>query len=571
MEYRKILLYFAVLFVAFSLWTAWLHDHAPAVSPNKTEVSPQSAVPSTAGMTNAPANIAPVAAETSAAQAVPQDGAAGLTPVPPERLINVRTDVLDVTIDTLGGNIVNVKLPNYPNDIKTPKDPVTLLTSDPNGYYVAQSGITGRQGPDTAAGQVQYKTSQNNYTLVDGENEVAVNLTWQNKNGIDVTKTFRFTRDNYAIHVDYAIQNKSDKPWAGNIYGQIRRKPPIQPGGLFHISNYIGASISSPEKPYQKISFSHMEKEGVNENILGGWLAMQQRYFLSAWVPNQQQNNHYYSNVDSNGIYTVGFIGPSITVPPKGDFKTTTSFYAGPELENQLKAVAPNLDLTIDYGWLWWISVIIFWVMERIHRVVGNWGWSIVLVTVLIKILFYKFSEISYRSMAKMRLLQPKMEALKQRYGDDKAKLSQATMELYRKEKINPLGGCLPIIVQIPVFIALYYVLIESVQLRQAPFIFWIHDLSAHDPYFVLPILMGISMFVQQKLNPTPPDPVQARVMQLLPVMFTIFFFTFPSGLVLYWLTNNVLSILQQWHITRNIEKKIEVTIEKKILHRDKK
>ncbi len=570
MEYRKILLYFALLFVAFSLWTAWLHDHAPSISVTQPSVAPISTVPSTTSAATATA-IAPTAPTATAARTVPQDGASLLNPLPAERLISVHTDVLEAKIDTLGGNIVEVKLPKYPNNLKTPNIPVTLLNNDPNTYYVAQSGITGPQGPDTSAGQVQYKSSQNDYILANGENELDVNLTWQNKKGITVTKTFRFMRNDYAVHVDYAVQNKSGTPWSGNIYGQIRRKPPVQPGGMFHISNYIGASISSSEKPYQKISFSRLQKEGIDENILGGWLAMQQRYFLSAWVPNQQQNNHYYSNVDSNGVYTVGFVGPTISVPPKGNFKTTTSFYAGPELENQLKAVAPNLDLTIDYGWLWWISVIIFWVMERIHRVVGNWGWSIVLVTVLIKILFYKFSEISFRSMAKMRQLQPKIEELKQRYGDDKQKLSQATMELYRKEKINPLGGCLPIIVQIPVFIALYYVLIESVQLRQAPFIFWIKDLSAHDPYFVLPILMGISMFVQQKLNPTMPDPVQARVMRLLPVMFTIFFFTFPSGLVLYWLTNNVLSILQQWHITRNIEKKIETAIEKKIFHKDKK
>lgn len=568
MDSKRLILYFALAFVVFSLWTSWLKDYpaAPAAQPTTESAATTPSAP--APVTTAA--VVPIAP----AQAAPEAPASA----PSSRLVEVNTDVLNVKIDTLGGNIVSVSLPQYPDKVKS-KDPVVILNENPDTYYVAQTGITGPQGPDTAQGQVQYKADQTSYTLQPGQNELAVNLTYKNPQGLTVTKVFRFQRDDYAIHVDYNVENHSDTAWSGNIYSQIRRKAEPK-RAMFQFSTYNGAAISSPENPYQKISYSKMNDENLNQSIRGGWLAMQQRYFLSAWAPNQQQTNQYYTSVDANKIYTIGYIGPTITVPAAQKFNTTTTLYVGPELEDRLKTVAPHLDLTIDFGWLWWLSIPILWVMEKIHKVVGNWGWSIVLVTLLIKLLFYKFSEMSYRSMAKMRQLQPKIAQLKEKYGDDRQKMSQATMELYRKEKVNPLGGCLPILVQIPVFIALYYVLIEAVQLRQAPWILWINDLSARDPYFILPVLMGISMFFQQRLNPAPPDPVQARVMQLMPVMFTIFFATFPSGLVLYWLTNNVLSILQQWHITRSIERKvvqkakqIEHKIEEKFEHKkpDKK
>jgi YidC/Oxa1 family membrane protein insertase len=558
MDYRRLILYFALAFVAFSLWTAWLKDYPSAPSaPAAVEAPQQQVVPSVSSQ----APNVPVPPQTPQATAA---AAPVLSQTPTERVVDVKTDVLDVKIDTLGGDIVQVALPNYPAEVRTPHVPVTLLNDSPETFYVAQSGVTGPQGPDVPQGQVQYKAEQTSYTLPEGKDQLDVKLTWQNKQGLTLSKIFRFTRGRYAIHVDYDIQNNSSKPWSGNVYAQIKRREPPSAGGLFRFSTFTGAAISSPEKPYQKISFSKMNDTNLSQNIRGGWLAMQQRYFVSVWIPNQQQTNYFFTRANPDKIFTIGFVGPTVTVAPKSHFSTTTTFFAGPALEDQLKGLAPHLELIIDFGWLWWLAIPILWVMERIYRVVGNWGWSIVLVTILIKAIFYKLSEISYRSMAKMRQLQPKMEQLKQRYGDDRAKLSQATMELYRKEKVNPLGGCLPIIVQIPVFIALYYVLIESVQLRHAPFILWIHDLSARDPYFILPILMGLSMYFQQRLNPAPPDPVQARVMQLMPLIFTIFFLTFPAGLVLYWLTNNVLSILQQWHIMRRIETKIESKFEKR-------
>lgn len=569
MDSKRLLLYFALAFVVFSLWTSWLKDYPaqPTTEPNTASATN----PADNVATTVPAaTTAPTTSATAPVPTAPQT-TANPNQTPAGRLIDVHTDVLNAQIDTLGGNIVNVSLAKYPAAVKS-KDPVVILNENPDTYYVAQTGVTGPQGPDTPQGQVQYKADQTSYTLQPDQDQLAVNLTWKNPEGLTITKTFRFQRDDYAMHVDYGIQNQSKSAWSGNIFGQIRHKAEPK-HTMFQFSTYNGGAISSPDKPYQKISYSKMNDENLNQTIRGGWLAMQQRYFLSAWVPNQQQANQYYTSVDSNQIYTVGYIGQTINVPPGGQFNTTTTLYVGPELEDRLKAVANHLDLTIDFGWLWWISIPILWVMEKIHRVVGNWGWSIVLVTLLIKLLFYKFSEMSYRSMAKMRQLQPKLAELKTKYGDDRQKISQATMELYRKEKVNPLGGCLPILVQIPVFIALYYVLIESVQLRQAPWIFWIQDLSARDPYFILPVLMGISMFVQQRLNPAPPDPMQAKIMQLMPLMFTIFFMTFPSGLVLYWLTNNCLSILQQWHITRSLEKKVAEKfhkIEDKLEHRKK-
>lgn len=558
MDYRRLILYFALAFIAFSLWSNWLKDYPTVTTAPSTTDANVTTLPSaaTASVAISTTTVPP----PSVTEAVTTQKSAR---VPEARMITVNTDLFQIKIDTLGGNIISLGLLKYPAAVKS-KQPSTLLTDEPTHYYVTQTGLTGPEGPDTSKGPVQYQTTQSTYTMADHQNTLKVDLTWRDPDGLLITKTFQFQRDDYAIPVLYTIDNRSARDWSGSVYAQIQQKPQPKQGWL-QISTYTGGAISSPEKPYQKISYRAMEKENVNTNIHGGWLAIQQRYFLSAWVPNQQQNNHYYSGVDANKIYTLGYLGPTLNVPAGQKFSTTTTLYAGPELEDRLKAIAPHLDLTIDFGWLWWLSIPILWVMQQIHKVVGNWGWAIILVTLFIKLLFYKFSEMSYRSMARMRQLQPKLIQLKERYGNDRAKMSQATMELYRKEKVNPLGGCLPILVQIPVFIALYYVLIESVQLRQAPFMFWIHDLSAKDPYFILPILMGISMWIQQKLNPQPPDPMQAKVMQLMPIMFTLFFFTFPSGLVLYWLTNNVLSILQQWHITRNLEKKVLYKIEEKL------
>jgi YidC/Oxa1 family membrane protein insertase len=319
---------------------------------------------------------------------------------------------------------------------------------------------------------------------------------------------------------------------------------------MFHVGSYTGASFSNPGKTrFQKVSFTDMGKANLNLDVKGGWIAMQEHYFLSAWVPNTESENKFYT-LASNGDYTIGAVSQPITIKPQELKDIGSKLYIGPEITSVLKDIAPSLDLTVDYGMLWFVSSLLFSIMKSIHGVIGNWGWSIVLVTVLIKLAFYRLSATSYKSMAGMRKLQPKLQALRERYGDDKAKISQATMELYRQEKVNPLGGCLPIVIQIPVFIALYWVLLESVELRQAPFMFWIKDLASADPYHVLPLIMGATMLIQQKLNPAPPDPMQAKVMMFLPILFTGLFWGFPAGLVLYWIVNNTLSIMQQWYIT---------------------
>ena len=314
------------------------------------------------------------------------------------------------------------------------------------------------------------------------------------------------------------------------------------------------AAVSSPDKRYEKIPFDDMAQQDISRDVPGGWAAMIQHYFISAWIPPRDATNHFYTKALPGERYLVGLAGPTREVAPGSVADLGLELYMGPKNQDRLAQIADGLDLTVDYGWLWFIAQPLFWLLKWLHKLVGNWGWAIVLVTVLIKLAFYHLSATSYRSMANMRRMAPRLQSLKERYGDDKQRLNQAMMELYKKEKINPLGGCLPILVQIPVFIALYWVLLESVEMRQAPFILWIEDLSIKDPYFVLPLIMGVSMYIQQKLNPAPPDPMQAKIMMSLPFVFTIFFAFFPSGLVLYWVVNNILSISQQWYITRKIE-----------------
>lgn len=550
MELIRAFLIGAVCLLGFMLWQAWENDYASKV----TLTQPTNAV------TNASSSTATQSTSTQTISAPTATAAHG-------QLIQVHTDVLDVVIDTVGGNIVEAKLLNYPQKSDgSQKEPFELLNTRPATFYVAQSGLLGEGGPDTLKGQAIYSTKKTNYQLNQDQKELTVDLTWQSKNGIVVHKQFIFTRDDYAIKVNYQIDNRSNKPWIGQLYSQLQlKKPPAPEHSLFGINpSYIGGAISSSQKPYEKISFDKMAENNLNIAIQGGWLAMQQHYFLSAWIPNKTETFNYYSHKDNGDLYTLGMLGPLTAVQPGAQTMFSAKLYTGPEIMDRLAAVAPNLNLTIDYGILWFISIAIFWLLKHIYQFIGNWGWSIVLVTFFIKLLFYQLSAKSYRSMAAMRKLQPKLTFLKERYGEDRQKLTQETMALYKKEKINPLGGCLPIIVQIPVFIALYWVLLESVELRQAPFILWIKDLSTKDPYYVLPVLMGITMFVQQKLNPPPPDPMQAKMMQFLPIFFTFLFISFPAGLVLYWVVNNSLSILQQWYVMRSCEAQTAKEIEDK-------
>lgn len=546
MELLRVILLGALLLVSFSLWNAWQKDYPPQ------KLAQQSS-----------STLSSPATKTKAVPVATAAPTTGVTPTRSEQIIHVKTDVLDVAIDLNGGNIIQAKLLQYPKDSGKFSEPFLLLNNNPELFYVAQSGLISERGPDSAQGtkSALYRATQKHYTLASGQGEMIIDLVWKGKDGLVITKYYKFKKGDYAIDVNYLVDNATNQPWAGQLYTQIERKKPASESGSFlnfNISAYTGAAISSPEKPYEKISFDKMAKENLDRAIKGGWIAMQQHYFLTAWIPlSQDYSSRFYSRVTENNFYTIGMVGPVLHVAPGEKTEVKTTLYTGPELPDRLKALAPGLDLTVDYGVLWPISAALFWVMKSIYNLIGNWGWTIVLVTLLIKLGFYWLSASSYRSMAAMRSLQPRLIALKDRYGDDRQKLGQATMELYKKEKINPLGGCLPILVQIPVFIALYYVLLESVQLRQAPFILWIQDLSIKDPYYVLPGIMGLTIFLQQRLNPAPADPIQAKVMMVMPLLLTGFFLSFPAGLVLYWVANNTLSIIQQWFIMSRAEKQV--------------
>ena len=472
-------------------------------------------------------------------------------------LIRVETDTLLLAIDPRGGDIISLTLPQYPVHQQRPDVPFQLLEQSNQRTYVSQSGLAGRNGPDARAeGRPLYRTEQSSYSLTEGADNLIVDLHFS-ENDVSYTKRFTFERDSYLVNVDYLIDNNSSEAWSGGLYGQIKRDGSGDPSSstATGMATFLGAAYWSADDSYEKIKLKDMDRNNLRENVTGGWAAWLQHYFVTAWIPSADVQHVYQTRKDSQGNYLVSFVSPSINVSAGEQAQLGAQFYAGPKIQDSLKAISPGLELTVDYGFLWFIAQPLFWVLSLIHSIVGNWGWSIILLTILIKLIFFPLSATSYRSMANMRRVAPKMQALREQFGDDRQKLSQGMMELYKKEKINPLGGCLPILVQMPVFIALYWTLMESVEIRQAPWIGWITDLSLKDPFFILPILMGVSMFIQQQLNPTPPDPMQAKVMKMLPIIFTFFFLWFPAGLVLYWVVNNILSIAQQWYITRQIER----------------
>lgn len=479
------------------------------------------------------------------------------TAVTTGNIITVQTDKLKLAIDLRGGDIIELALPDFPAGINHPDTPFVLLEHNKNRVYIAQSGLVGPSGIDSKQ-RATYTSAQTTYQLPAGQDSLEVDLNWKNNDGLTVTKRFTFHRGDYVIDVDFLVSNQTGERFTANMFGQIKRDSSADPGadtsGMGMVP-FLGAAMTTPEDRFVKFNFSEMKEEPVNEKLPGGWIAMIQHYFVSAWIPNPEQINNYSTRTTNSGFNIAGYTSPALILDPANSGKIGAKFYAGPKDQYRLKALSPYLDLTVDYGWLWWIAQPLFWLLTKIYALVQNWGVAIILLTVLVKAAFYKLSATSYRSMANMRAMQPKMQAIRDQHADDKQKQSQALMELYKKEKINPMGGCLPILVQMPVFIALYWVLMESVELRQAPFILWIKDLSVMDPYFVLPVLMGATMWATQRLNPAPMDPMQAKIMQWLPVIFTVFFLWFPAGLVLYWVVNSLLSMAQQWYITRQIEK----------------
>ena len=474
---------------------------------------------------------------------------------PATQLIEVKTDVLDIRINPQGGDIVYAALRAFPVSVEQKNTSFVLLEQSSVRNYVAQSGLVGKNGIDKD-GRAQFSVEKTKFEMMDGDETLSVVLSIQ-KNGVAIDKVFNFKRGLYLVDIGYKVNNTTSESWQANFYAQFKRDRSTDPSSMesMGMNSYLGGAVTRPNENYFKIDFDDMDEGSFKEKVNGGWAAFLQHYFLGAWVP-AQEVDHTYSARKAGGQYIVGYHDDALIVAPGTQGETFTSIYLGPKNQDRLAEIADHLALTIDYGWLWWVAQPLFWLLQMMFGIAGNWGFAIILLTILVKLAFFPLSAASYRSMANMRRVAPKLTALREQYGEDRQKLSQEMMGLYKKEKINPLGGCLPILVQMPVFIALYWVLMESVELRQAPFMLWIEDLSIKDPFFILPLIMGASMFIQMQLNPTPPDPMQAKVMKLMPIIFTVFFLFFPAGLVLYWVVNNVLSIAQQYYITKQIEKK---------------
>ena len=477
-------------------------------------------------------------------------------PTPNENFITAQNDVIEIVIDPIGGDIVSgLLLTHFDKKLEDGGQPFPILQNSRDNTYVARSGLIGPSGTDTAEGRPEFSIASTNFVLNDDQDTLNIDMVL-NDSGVRIVKRFTLSRNSYDIGVQYIINNGSSSDWNGTFYGQIKRdaKPPVTDVSGFSMQPFLGAALRQPEKNYAKFDFSDIEDESVKTSIEGGWVAMVQHYFISAWIPPADElNNFTLRKLSNQDMYLLSFTGAPITVPVGESANYKASFYIGPKDQDALIGMADFLDRTLDYGFLWILAEPIFKAMKKIYSVIGNWGWTIILLTLGIKLLLYPLSAASLKSMAKMRNLQPQMLRLKELYGDDRQKMSQETMSLYKKEKVNPAGGCFPMLLQMPVFISLYWVLMESVEIRHAPWIFWIQDLSAKDPYFVLPIIMGASMLFMQKLQPAPTDPMQAKIMQIMPIAFTFLFMGFPSGLVLYWTVNNLLSMAQQWFVNRQL------------------
>ncbi|MGY5451458.1 membrane protein insertase YidC [Agarivorans sp. MS3-6] len=542
MESQRNLLIIGLLFVSFLIYQQWQKDYGP--QPVVTTAT------NTATTTAANAN-----SDVPAGAASLDDSALTQAAAATGQLITVTTDVLKLKISAQGGDVVSAELLAYPIEEDSP-NPFVLLEDNANFTYIAQSGLIGRDGPDANAnGRPVYQVSSDSFQLADGSDELVVALSYQDQNGNSFVKSFIFARGSYDVKVDFDITNNGDNNLSLQQYSQIKQTEKEHSSSMV-MPVYRGGAYSSDSTRYSKYSIKDIKKSNLNVTTTGGWVAMMQHYFVTAWLPNADQTNQLYST-SNNGFVFMGYKAPAEIVAPSQSIKLSSALWVGPKLQAEMAESAQHLDLTVDYGWLWFIAQPLSKLLKFFHSIVGNWGVAIILITFTVKGLLYPLTKAQYTSMAKMRLLQPKMAALREKFGDDRQKMSQGMMELYKKEKVNPLGGCFPILLQMPIFIALYWSLMESVELRHAPFFGWITDLSVKDPWFILPILMGVSMFFIQKMSPTTvADPMQAKIMQFMPVIFTVFFLFFPAGLVLYWLMSNVVTLIQQTIIYRNLEKK---------------
>ncbi len=566
-EVLRIVLLIALGVVGYLLILQWNEDYmqstpapdyatepAPVAAEPAVTASPDVPVaadlPAATGVSDVPDEslIDPEGADTQTAVSVP-------TPDVRERLVVVRTPLLHVWIDRLGGDVVRVALPEYPVDLDRPDVPFLLLDSGVDRTYVAQSGLIGPDGIDAGGERPLYTTDAPSYSLE--SNELVVELRAL-RDGLEVAKRYTFRSDDYLMDVAYRVRNLTGRPISARLFGQLKRdrkEPYVDSSIALGPQPYLGAALTTAENRYEKLDFDDLDEGRYRTTEQGGWVAFLQHYFLSAWIANAEETNSYYGQRRPDGTYMFGFSGPARQVASGAVGEWTARLYVGPKDQKRLEEIAENLNLTVDYGFLWWLAVPLFYLLDWLHGFVGNWGVAIILLTVLVKLVLYPLSAASYKSMANMRRVAPQMKRLQERHADDRQKLSQEMMALYKKEKVNPLGGCLPMLLPMPIFIALYWVLFESVELRQAPFALWINDLAAMDKYFVLPLLMGASMYLQQLLSPAVGDPMQVRMMRLMPIMFTVLFLFFPAGLVLYWLVNSVLSIAQQWYVIRQTER----------------
>lgn len=556
-EVQRIALLVGLAVTGYLMILAWNEDYLQsrpaaqrASAPELGEASvPESAPEESSDIPDA--SFIGAAASAAADEALPDMGGEDAK----ARLVRVSTSSQEVWIDLRGGDIRRVLLPRYPVALDQPEVPIELLDVGNGRLYMAQSGLIGPDGLDSGSERPLFTAAQSRYQAAEGE-AVSVVLEAEHQ-GVKVRKVFGFRGGDYLIDLSYEVENNRSEPFRASFFGQIKRDakaPPEQESFSLGPQPYLGAALTTAESRYQKVTFDDLDESDFRAAVQGGWMAFLQHYFLSAWVANGDELNGYYGRRRNDGTYIVGYTGPLRVVAPGRSDEWQARFYAGPKDQKRLERIAENLNLTVDYGFLWWLAVPLFSLLDWLHGLFGNWGLAIIMLTFLVKLVLYPLSSASYKSMANMRRVAPQMKRLQERYADDRQKLSQEMMGLYKKEGVNPLGGCLPMLLPMPIFIALYWVLFESVELRQAPFMLWIHDLAAMDPYFVLPLLMGGTMYAQQLLSPTLGDPMQARIMKMMPIMFTVLFLFFPAGLVLYWLVNSVLSVAQQWYVMKKAE-----------------
>jgi YidC/Oxa1 family membrane protein insertase len=575
-----------ILWVVFSmsllfLWDSWQRHNG---KPSLLSGQPAAEAPAAKAGADVPVGAAaPGAVPSAPAAASVPGGAPAAAPAqsapaatagsPAAELITLSSDTLQLKVDPVGGQVRRAVLLRHKagSETLTPNEGhVVLLQDDPGRVYVAQSGLVGAPaGSSFPTHRSVFSVAEGPRNLQGDAKAVELKLTAES-GGVRLTRTYRLERGSHVVAVRDEVTNLGEAPVKPTLYMQLTRNAEFtSEADLKSKSNsafamftggavtYSGPVVYTDEKKFQKVDFGDIEKKKTDlaKNAVDGWVGMIQHYFVSAWLPTDKAGREYYGNRVDNNLYAIGALQPLAEIAPKASLATDTRLLIGPQDQRMLETVAAGLDLSVDYGWLTPVAKPIFWLLEMCHRLVGNWGWAIVLLTIIIKTLFFPLQAASYKSMARMKAVTPRMMQIRERHANDRAKMNQAMMELYQQEKINPLGGCLPIVVQIPVFIALYWVLLASVEMRNAPWIGWIHDLAVPDPWFILPAVMAGTMFIQIKLNPTPPDPVQAKVMMAMPLIFSVMFFFFPAGLVLYWLVNNIYSIAQQWYITRAIEK----------------